>query len=150
MISFDYFNLLFCVGPTIIKCVKCALLSSVFGIDTPYPKKSPSSGVVNAKIFDMSEQYALKYEYYINGIMFNIFYSLFSLLSHHFIVYSLLFSLILPWSPRHQTSSTHFNHSFFFSLLLLFSLLLSLAVPPPQPDADLCCCGFFFFFLAMI
>ena len=62
------------------------------------------------------------------------FYSLFSLLSHHFILFSsLLFFL------RHQTSHLFFFHFFFFSLSLLFSLPLSLAVPPPRPDVDLCC-----------
>ena len=59
---------------------------------------------------------------------------------------SFLFFLILPQSLKHQTSPTHFNHSFFFSLSLVFSLPLSLAAPSPRPDADLCCYEFFFFF----
>ena len=113
--------------------------------DTPNTKKPLSWGVLNTKIFYMSEHYYLKYRSIRTTIVkvLLFFYSLFSLFSHHFIPFFFLFSLILP-----QTFlSTHifFFHSFFFSLLLLFSLPLNLAAPPPQPNADLCCCGFFFF-----
>ena len=74
-----------------------------------------------------------------------IFYSLFSLLSHHFILFSLLSHQSLPQTFL-STSPLFFFHSFFFSLSLLFSLPLSLATPPPRPYADLCSCDFFFFF----
>ena len=97
--------------------------------DTPNTKKPLSWGVLNTKIFYMSEHYYLKYRSIRTTIVkvLLFFYSLFSLFSHHFIPFFFLFSLILP-----QTFlSTHifFFHSFFFSLLLLLSLPFSLATP---------------------
>ena len=108
-------------------------------------KNRPSSGVLNvSKFWDML-QYALKYESVWTEMPFQFNNFLFSFFSPLSSLSSFLFFLILPQSLRHQTSPTHFNHSFFFSLSLVFSLPLSLAAPPPRPDADLCCYEFFFF-----
>ena len=107
--------------------------------------ESISIRCVKSQIFCMSEQYNLK-----NGSVWIrmvkvllFFYSLFSLLSHHCILFfsPLSFFLIHSYQPLIFLFSFH---SFFFLLSLLFSLPLSLTVPPPQLDADLCCCGFFF------
>ena len=102
-------------------------------------KNGPSSSVLNVlKLWNML-QYSLIFESVWMKMLFPliVFYSSFSLHSHHFIPFFSLSSLILP-----QTFlSTHlFFHSFFFSLLFLFSLLFSLTAPL---DANLCCCGFF-------
>ena len=71
------------------------------------------------------------------------FYSLFSLLCHHFLLFS-FYLRVSDIKPLQPTSITFF----FFSLSLLFSLPLSLAAPTPRPNANLCCCVvvFFFFF----
>ena len=96
--------------------------------DTLNTKKPFSSGVLNAKIFSMSEQYNLKYGRIRTRMVkvLLVFYSLLSLLSHHFIPF-FLSSLILP--QTFQSTLLFFFHSFFFSLLLLLSLPFSLATP---------------------
>ena len=106
-----------------IRCVKCQM---AFG--TPNPKKSLISGILNAKIFGMSEQYNLKIRSVrTKMVKFLIFfYSLFSPLSHHFILFFLSslitflisFSLIL-YQPRLFSFFTLFSaHSRCFSLFL--------------------------------
>ena len=104
-------------------------------------KNKPSSSVLNvSKFWDML------FESVRTEMLFQFNNFLFSFLSPHSSLFSFLFFLILPQSLRHQTSPTHFNHSFFFSLTLVFSLPFSLTAPPPWLDADLCCYFFFFFF----
>ena len=93
--------------------------------DTPNTKKPLSSGVLNAKIFCMSKQYNLKYGSIrirmVKVLLF--FYSLFSLLSHHFILFffsHLSFFLRHSYQPLIFSSFTLFSsHCRCFSLFLL-------------------------------
>ena len=108
-------------------------------------KNKPSSGVLNvSKFWDML------FESVRTEMLFQFNNFLFSFLSPHSSLFSFLFFLILPQSLRHQTSPTHFNHSFFFSLTLVFSLPFSLTALPPWLDVDLCCYFFFFFFFFFV
>ena len=100
---------------------------------TPNTKKLLISGVLNAKIFGMNEQYNLKNESVWTEMVKNLllFFSLFSLLSHHFILFSLLSHQSLP-----QTFLSTYLSSFVLSLFFLFSCCFSLflsALPAPPP-----------------
>ena len=109
-------------------------------------KNKPSSGVLNvSKFWDML------FESVRTEMLFKFNNFLFSFLSPHSSLSSFLFFLILPQSLRHQTSPTHFNHSFFFLLSLVFSLPFSLTALPPWLDADLCCYIYIYiYFVAVI
>ena len=96
--------------------------------DTPNTKKPLSWGVLNTKIFYMSEHYYLKYRSIRTTIVrvLLFFYSLFSPLFHHFILFFLSslitflisFSLIL-YQPLLFSFFTLFSaHSRCFSLFL--------------------------------
>ena len=91
--------------------------------DTLNTKKSLPSGVLNTKIFGMSEQYNLKNESVRTKVVkvLLFFYSLLSLLSHHFILFfsRLSFFLKHSYQPLLFSSFTLFpSHSCCFSLFL--------------------------------
>ena len=112
--------------------------------DTLNTKKPFSSGVLNAKIFSMSEQYNLKYGRIRTRMVkvLLVFYSLLSLLSHHFIPFFL---------SSHSSLDIPINSSLLLSLFFLLTVVASLSSfqprhPTPQLDANLYCYGFYFSF----
>ena len=97
------------------------LNAKYLAFDTPNNKKPISSGVVNAKKFGMIEQYTIKRAYRqkcFNDLIFC--YSLFTLLSYHFMHFS-----SLSFFLRHQTFPFFSSFTLFSSQSRCFSLFLS-------------------------
>ena len=92
--------------------------------DTPNTKKPLSWGVLNTKIFYMSEHYYLKYRSIwttmVKVLLF--FYSLFSLFSHHFIPF---FFSLLSYSSSDIPINPYLLLSLFFLLTVVAFLSLS-------------------------
>ena len=114
-------------------------MSNIWYLTHQIPKSHSHKVFINAKIFDMSEQHNKNCKSFI----FFILFSLSSLLSHHFI----LFSLISHSSSYIPINLSSFLLSLFFLLSYCFSLFLSAS---PRHLLDLMpisiAVGFFFFF----